>query len=423
MFLPVGTITTSSGEIYQKNVTKCNYYHLMKTNRLDVLENLRNNQGVRSIYLDYQASTPLDHRVLSAMLPFMTSEFGNPHSSEHSIGWAANAAVEKAQAQIADYIGSLPEEIILTSGATESNNLAIIGLGYAAMSKNISRRTILVSSIEHKCVLGAARFLTRFGFVVKHIPVTQDGIIDMQQFREMLGNDVLLVSVMTTNNEVGTVQPISEIGALCSECGALFHTDAAQACYENLDVIDNNIDFMSLSAHKIYGPKGIGALFVSNTAKLKPEPLLYGGGQQFGFRSGTIPTFLAAGFGEAAEIMTQCKQDERTELERLRNHLLNEIKAKIPGIRVNGSMSHRHPGNLNLLMPSIESKQLIYSIQPKVAFSTGSACTSGVIEPSHVLKAMGLSTSDAEHSFRITVGRFTDEDDIRAAVNLISDKA
>lgn len=392
----------------------------MKNNRSDLLSNSLYSQPVSSIYLDYQASTPVDKRVLEAMLPFMTGEFGNPHSSEHAMGWQAEKAVELARSQVADYIGALEDEIIFTSGATESNNLAIIGIGYAAMSKKIDRKTILVSSIEHKCVLGAARFLTRFGFNIIHIPVGADGLVNLQQLESMLTDDVLLVSIMTANNEVGTVQPIKEIGKLCVERGILFHTDAAQGCYEQLDVIDNNIDFMSISAHKMYGPKGIGALFISNNAYLKPEPLFYGGGQQSGFRSGTIPAFLAVGFGKAAEIMSQEKETEAENLKKLRMQLLGEIKAKIPDIRLNGSFDHRHPGNLNLFIPAIESKQLIYSIQPSVAFSTGSACNSGVIEPSHVLKAMGLSTSEAEHSFRITVGRFTDEEDIHKAVEAIS---
>lgn len=395
----------------------------MKSNCLEIFENSQYYQDVKEIYLDYQASTPLDKRVLSAMLPFMTSEFGNPHSSEHAIGWQANDAVENAREQVADYIGALSEEIIFTSGATESNNTVIIGLGYAAMTKNISRKTILISAIEHKCVLGAARFLSRFGFNIQHIPVKSDGVIDLEQFRSMLTDDVLLVSVMTTNNEVGTVQPIAEIGQLCHANGMLFHTDAAQGCYENLDVFDNNVDFMSLSAHKIYGPKGIGALYISNNAYLKPEPILYGGGQQLGFRSGTVPAFLTVGFGEAARIMADEKEAERNELLRLRGMLLSEIQKRIPGVVVNGSLDNRHPGNLNVLIPSIESKQLIYSIQPHVAFSTGSACTSGVIEPSHVLIAMGLSTADAEHSFRITVGRFTDENDIVMAAESIAAKA
>ena len=405
-----------------QNVHKLQNVIKMKNNCIEILKNTPYYQDNNEIYLDYQASTPLDARVLNVMLPFMTTEFGNPHSSEHAIGWKANAAVEHAQAQVADYIGALDEEIVFTSGATESNNFAIIGIGYAALTKGISRKTILVSAIEHKCVLGAARFLTRFGFNIQKIPVNSDGIIDIDQFKSMITDDVLLVSVMTTNNEIGTVQPIKEIGRICSENGVLFHTDAAQACYENLDVIENNIDFMSISAHKIYGPKGIGALFISNNAYLKPEPILYGGGQQLGYRSGTIPAFLTVGFGEAAEIMSNIKNTERVDLARLRNKLLAEIQHKIPGVKINGSLEHRHPGNINILLPTVESKQLIYSVQPNVAFSTGSACTSGVIEPSHVLKAIGLSTSEAEHSFRMTVGRFTDDDDIAKAIEIISEK-
>lgn len=395
----------------------------MKANCLEILAKTKYYHDNNGLYLDYQASTPLDNRVLDSMLPFLTTEFGNPHSSEHALGWKANEAVENARNQVADYIGALDEEIVFTSGATESNNFVIIGLGYAALTKNINKKTILVSSIEHKCVLGAARFLTRFGFNIQKIPVTHDGIVDLEQLKTMLNDDVLLVSVMTTNNEIGTVQPIKEIGKLCTENNVLFHTDAAQGCYEDLDVFENNVDFMSLSAHKIYGPKGIGALFISNNAYLKPEPIMYGGGQQQGFRSGTVPAFLTVGFGKAAEIMSTSKDEERLELSRLRDKLVSEIRGIIPDMRINGSMTHRHPGNLNILLPSIESKQLIYSVQPHIAFSTGSACTSGVIEPSHVLKAIGLSTSEAEHSFRITVGRFTDDSDIEKAVEIITNKA
>lgn len=371
------------------------------------------------IYMDYQSTTPLDPIVLKTMLPYMTSEFGNPHSSEHAFGWQANKAVEQAKAQVSSYINALENEIVFTSGATEANNLAIIGTGYAALDKS-NRRTILVSTIEHKCVLGSARFLERFGFTVKKIPVLKDGHIDLEQFKSMLSEDVLLVSVMATNNEIGVNQPIKEIGMLCHEKGSIFHVDAAQGAYSNLDVLESNVDLLSLSGHKVYGPKGVGALFISQENPCKPAPIILGGGQQDGFRSGTIATPLVVGMGAAFDLMTNVKKDEIVKLSKLRNNLLNGLKQNIPSLQVNGSLTDRHPGNLNLTIPHIRAQQLILSLQPKLCFSTGSACTSGIPEPSHVLKALGLSTEEAESSFRMTVGRFTTDKNIQEAIDLIS---
>lgn len=371
------------------------------------------------IYMDYQSTTPLDPVVLKTMLPYMTSEFGNPHSSEHAYGWHANKAVETAKAQVASYIGALENEIIFTSGATEANNLAIIGTGYAALDKS-KRRTVLVSAIEHKCVLGSARFLERFGFTIKKIPVLKDGHIDLEQFKGMLSEDVLLVSVMATNNEIGVNQPIKEIGTICHEKGAIFHVDAAQGAYSNLDTLENNVDLLSLSGHKVYGPKGVGALFISQDNPCKPTPIILGGGQQDGFRSGTVATPLVVGMGSAFDLMASVKKEEIAKLSELRDMLLNGLKQNIPTLQINGDLADRHPGNLNLTIPHMRAQQLILSLQPKLCFSTGSACTSGIPEPSHVLKALGLSTEEAESSFRITVGRFTTDEDIQETINLIS---
>jgi cysteine desulfurase len=370
------------------------------------------------IYLDYQASTPLDPRVLESMMPYMTIKYGNPHSSEHFIGWAANEAVEKAKNQVSAYLNALDDEIIFTSGSTESNNLAIVGIGYAALDKSKQRR-ILVSSIEHKCVLGASRFLTRFGFTVEKIPVEPDGLIDLDKFTSLLSDNVLLVSVMSTNNEIGVNEPIRDIGRLCKERGIIFHVDASQGAYANLDVLETNADLMSLSAHKIYGPKGTGALFISQSASLKPVPLMNGGGQQGGYRSGTLPAFLAVGMGEACSIMQDKKATEAENLKSLRTRLYAGMKLIFPSIRLNGSFPERHPGNLNFTIPDIDAKQFILSLQPHIAFSTGSACTSGIIEPSHVLKAIGLSTEEADSSFRMSVGRFTPVDEIDRAITII----
>ena len=379
------------------------------------------NSMTTNIYLDYQASTPLDKRVLEEMLPYMTTEFGNPHSSEHSFGWKANEAVEKAKETISSYIDALSDEIIFTSGATESNNLAIIGTGYAALEKS-NRRTIIVSSIEHKCVLGAARFLERFGFNIKKVPVLSDGKIDLSTFKELLNEDVLLVSVMATNNEIGVNQDLSTIGDLCKKNGSIFHVDAAQGGYANINVIDNNIDLMSLSAHKIYGPKGIGILYINQSLEIKPQPIIHGGGQQDGYRSGTLPVYLAVGMAKAVDIMSEIKEKEKEEISSLRNKLLEGLKNIIPELKINGSMDDRHPGNINILIPNKDARQLILSLQPNIAFSTGSACTSGIQEPSHVLKAIGLSTNEAEQSFRMTVGRFTCVDDVNKTLEILAEK-
>jgi cysteine desulfurase len=382
------------------------------------------NQGCiqnHTIYLDYQASTPIDNRVLDAMRPYMAEKFGNPHSSEHAMGWAANEAIEMAKNQVASYINSLDDEIIFTSGSTEANNLAIIGLGYAALDTS-KRRTILVSSIEHKCVLGASRFLSRFGFVIKKIPVEKNGTINVDNFKTMISDDVLLVSVMSTNNEIGVNEPIRAIGEICKESGILFHVDASQGAYSNIDVVENNIDFMSISAHKIYGPKGIGVLFINQAALLKPIPIMNGGGQQGGYRSGTLPTFLAIGIGEACSVMQAERKGEAAKLKELSNMLFKGLKNACIEIRLNGDPEYRHPGNLNITLPNMDSKQLIFSLQPHIAFSTGSACTSGIIEPSHVLKSIGLTTEEADRSFRISAGRFTNESDIHRAIALISAK-
>ena len=386
--------------------------------KIDNIGENRLSLNTPSIYLDYQATTPLDERVLNTMLPYMKDKYGNPHSSEHSLGWEAEKAVEFAKSQIANYINSLEDEIIFTSGATESNNLAIIGLGYSAL-KNSNRRTILVSAIEHKCVLGASIFLKQFGFKIEKIPVESNGLIDINKFQSMLSNDVLLVSVMSTNNEIGVNLPVSIIGELCKKNDTIFHVDASQGAYTNIDVIENHIDLMSLSAHKIYGPKGIGCLYINQYSNIKPLPLIFGGGQQYGYRSGTLPVFLIVGFGESCSIMSTIKKDEALKLSSLSSQLLNGLKNSCSELKLNGCPHNRHPGNLNITLPSIESKQFITLLQPKLALSSGSACTSNNIEPSHVLKAIGLSTEEADRSFRLSVGRYTTTNEIKTSITLI----
>lgn len=371
--------------------------------------NLKNNE--KKVYLDYQATTPLDSRVLEIMLPYMTDVYGNPHSSEHAFGWEANKAIERAKTQVASFINALDDEIIFTSGATESNNLAIIGTAYAALQSS-KKRTILVSAIEHKCVLGAARFTEKLGFNVKKIPVQRDGQINLDALTKMIDNDTLLVSVMATNNEIGVNEPLTLIGDMCKNNDVIFHVDAAQGAFANIDVIDTQADLMSLSGHKVYGPKGIGALYISQQSNIKPQPIIYGGGQQDGFRSGTLCPFLVAGIGAAFDIMKKEKDEEANHDRKLRTILLNGLKDIFPSLVLNGSLENRHPGNLNITLPNVDARQFIFNLQPAIAFSTGSACTSGITEPSHVLRAIGLSTAEADASFRMTVGRYTTEDDV-----------
>ncbi len=380
--------------------------------------NLKNNE--KKVYLDYQATTPLDSRVLEIMLPYMTDVYGNPHSSEHAFGWEANKAIERAKTQVASFINALDDEIIFTSGATESNNLAIIGTAYAALQSS-KKRTILVSAIEHKCVLGAARFTEKLGFNVKKIPVQRDGQINLDALTKMIDNDTLLVSVMATNNEIGVNEPLTLIGDMCKNNDVIFHVDAAQGAFANIDVIDTQADLMSLSGHKVYGPKGIGALYISQQSNIKPQPIIYGGGQQDGFRSGTLCPFLVAGIGAAFDIMKKEKDEEANHDRKLRTILLDGLKDIFPSLVLNGSLENRHPGNLNVTLPNVDARQFIFNLQPAIAFSTGSACTSGITEPSHVLRAIGLSTAEADASFRMTIGRFTTEDDVSFVLSNIKD--
>jgi len=380
------------------------------------------NTKKHTIYLDYQSTTPLDPEVLIKMQPYMTEFFGNPHSLEHKIGWDAQEAVEYSQHVISQFLNCLPDEVYFTSGATESNNLLILGLASKALEKKLSRKKILISSIEHKSILGPAKFLENSGFIVNKIPVLENGIIDIDQFSCLLSDDVLLVSIMTTNNEIGTNQPIKKIGELCKKNNILFHTDASQGIYTNLDIIENNIDFLSLSGHKLYGPKGIGILFINNNAGLQPKPLFYGGEQQNAIRPGTIPPFLTIGIAESIKKLISIKENEILKLQQQRELLLEGLKSYCNTIEINGTINNRHPGNLNLLIPTIESKRLIYILQPLVAISTGSACTSGEIEPSHVLQALGLSNSDIDHSLRISIGRFTRDAEIEKAIEFIGKK-
>jgi cysteine desulfurase len=365
------------------------------------------------IYLDYQATTPLDPRVLEAMMPYFTHQFGNPHSRSHSYGWEAEEGVEKARGQVAKLIGADEKEVIFTSGATESNNLAIRGV--AEFYKD--RKNHIVTTVtEHKCVLDTCRHLEQQGFEVTYLPVQKNGLVDLDALRAAVTDKTVVVSVMAVNNEIGVIQPLAEIGKICREKKAFFHTDAAQAAGKiPLDVEAMNIDLMSISGHKIYGPKGIGALYVRRKPRVRLVPLIVGGGQERGFRSGTLPSPLCVGLGEAAEIAMKEMESEAKRLTKLQQRLLKGLQDRLSEIYVNGDLDHRIPGNLNISFAYVEGESLMMGIK-NLAVSSGSACTSASLEPSYVLRALGVDEELAHTSLRIGLGRFTTEHEVDTAV-------
>jgi cysteine desulfurase len=373
--------------------------------------------GEFGVYMDYQASTPLDPRVLSAMLPHLEGAraLGNPHAADHAYGWSADAAIAESREAIARLIGADADEIVFTSGATEANNLALLG---AARAARPGRREIVVSAIEHKCVLEVARALVDEGFLLRVAPVRNDGVIDLDELAALVGHRTAVVSVMAVNNEVGVVQPVRAVAELCNSVGAMFHSDAAQAlAVEQIDVEDWKVDLLSLSAHKAYGPKGIGALYVGREKRSLIRPIMFGGGQENGLRPGTLPTPLCVGFGEACNILRRELTSEAERVRELRDRFLELLRIRIPDLSVIGTMANRHAGNLNVRIPGIEAELLLAAARPKLAAATGSACTSGVTEPSHVLTALGLSPIEAAEAVRLSIGRFTKDADIDAGVS------
>jgi cysteine desulfurase len=365
------------------------------------------------IYLDYQATTPCDPRVVEAMIPYFTQKFGNPHSRNHHHGWEAESAVEKARAQVASIIGADEREVIFTSGATESNNLAIKGV----MRFHKDKRNHLITTVtEHKCVLDSARHMEMEGVDVTYLPVQQNGLIDVEALKAAITPKTALVSIMAVNNEIGVIQPLAEIGKICREHRIYFHTDAAQAVGKiPLDVNVMNIDLMSISGHKIYGPKGIGALYVRRKPRVRLEALIHGGGQERGFRSGTLPTPLCVGLGEAAEIAQREMGAEAERLRFLRNKLLEGMTKALPEVYVNGDLEQRIPGNINLSFAYVEGEGLMMGIK-NLSVSSGSACTSASLEPSYVLRALGVEEELAHTSIRFGLGRFTTEQEVDYAV-------
>ena len=366
------------------------------------------------IYLDYQATTPMDPRVLEAMMPYFTHKFGNSGSRSHAYGWEAEEGTEKARAQVAKLIGADEKEVIFTSGATESNNLAIRGVAEFYKDRKYH---IITTVTEHKCVLDTCRHLEQQGFEVTYLPVRQDGLLGLDVLRAAITDKTVLVSVMAVNNEIGVIQPLAEIGKICREKKVFFHTDAAQAAGKiPLDVEALNIDLMSISGHKIYGPKGIGALYVRRKPRVRLVPMIVGGGQERGFRSGTLPTPLCVGLGEAAEICMKEMDVEAKRLKKLQDRMLNGLRAKLTDIVVNGDLEQRIPGNLNISFAYVEGESLMMGIK-NLAVSSGSACTSASLEPSYVLRALGVEEEMAHTSLRIGLGRFTTEHEVDTAVD------
>ena len=372
----------------------------------------------RPLYLDMQATTPVDPRVLDAMLPYFVDNFGNPHSRTHLYGWEAESAIEGARKDVAAIIGANPKEIIFTSGATESNNMAIKGIANFYKGR---KKHIITTQTDHKCVLDSCRYLQQHGWDVTYLPVRSNGLIDLDELRAAIRPDTAVVSVMAVNNEIGVVQPLKAIGELCRENKVFFHTDAAQAVGKiPLDVEDMKIDCLSISGHKIYGPKGVGAIYIRRRPRVRMEALISGGGQERGLRSGTLPTPLVVGLGAACRVAAEEMESDRAHAEALSKRLIDGISAKCANIQLNGDPSARYPGNVNMSFAYVEGESLLMGLK-EIAVSSGSACTSASLEPSYVLRALGVDEEMAHTSIRYGVGRFTTEEEVDRAVELTAE--
>ncbi|THW86406.1 cysteine desulfurase [Aureobasidium pullulans] len=377
-------------------------------------------QGTRPIYLDAQATTPTDPRVLDAMLPFFTGLYGNPHSRTHAYGWETDSAVEQARAHIASLIGADPKEIIFTSGATESNNMSIKGVA-RFFKRGGKKNHIITCQTEHKCVLDSCRHLQDEGFEITYLPVQSDGRVDMKELEAAMRPETMLVSIMTVNNEIGVVQPMEEIGKLCRSKKIFFHTDAAQAVGKiPLDVNKLNIDLMSISGHKIYGPKGIGACYVRRRPRVRLDPIISGGGQERGLRSGTIAPPLVIGFGEAARIAKEEIDYDTKRISALSKKLSDGLLA-MEHTTLNGSPEFHYPGCVNVSFAYVEGESLLMALKD-IALSSGSACTSASLEPSYVLRALGSSDESAHSSIRFGIGRFTTDAEIDYVLKAVQER-
>jgi cysteine desulfurase len=367
------------------------------------------------IYLDYSATTPIDPRVVEAMMPYLTEKFGNPASRSHQYGWDAETAVENARNEVAALVNADPKEIVWTSGATEANNLAIKGAANFYQGKG---KHLITLKTEHKAVLDTMRELERQGFEATYLDVLPNGLVDMAALEAALRPDTILVSIMAVNNEIGVVQPIAEIGELLRSKGILFHVDAAQATGKiDIDLSKLKVDLMSFSAHKTYGPKGIGALYVRRKPRVRLEAQMHGGGHERGMRSGTLATFMIVGMGEAFRLARLEMHEENKRITALRDRLLKGF-SDMPEIYVNGDLTHRVPHNLNVSFAYVEGESLIMAVRD-IAVSSGSACTSASLEPSYVLRALGLTDELAHSSIRFSIGRFTTEEEIDYTVDLL----
>lgn len=370
------------------------------------------------VYLDYAATTPVDKRVAEKMIPYLTETFGNPASNSHAFGWEAEEAVEKARADIAALINADSKEIVFTSGATESDNLAIKG---AANFYKTKGKHLITVKTEHKAVLDTMRELERQGFEVTYLGVQENGLIDLEELKAAIRDDTILISVMWANNEIGVVQDIPAIGEICRERKIVFHVDAAQACGKvPVDVEAAKIDLLSMSAHKVYGPKGIGALYVRRKPRVRLEAQMHGGGHERGFRSGTLPTHQIVGMGEAFRIAKEELEQDMVHYRKLRDIFLKGIEG-IEEVYINGDLGHRAPNNLNVSFNFVEGESLIMAVK-ELAVSSGSACTSASLEPSYVLRALGRNDELAHSSLRITFGRMTSEEEVQFAAELIKSK-
>jgi cysteine desulfurase len=387
-------------------------FRVPKTGGFEEAKIVRAKAEKKPIYLDLQATTPMDPRVLDKMMPFLTFQYGNPHSRTHQFGWDSERAVEDARAQVAALIGADGKEIVFTSGATEANNLCIKGIahfyGSSRDSQGRLRKHVITTQTEHKCVLDSCRQLESEGYEVTFLPVEhRTGLLRIEDLKAAMREDTLLVSVMAVNNEIGVIQPIHDIGRICRDRGVFFHTDAAQAVGKiPLDVNEMNIDCMSISGHKVYGPKGVGALYVRRRPRVRLYPLFSGGGQERGIRSGTVPTPLVVGLGEACALAQQEMASDTKHIKMLSDRLLNGLRSKIPHLVRNGDENQSYPGCINLSFAYVEGESLLMALK-KIALSSGSACTSASLEPSYVLRALGAQEDMAHSSIRFGIGRFT----------------
>ncbi|KAI9742175.1 MAG: cysteine desulfurase [Claussenomyces sp. TS43310] len=377
-------------------------------------------EGQRPIYLDMQATTPLDPRVLDAMLPFYSGLYGNPHSRTHAYGWETDKAVEQAREHIADLIGADPKEIIFTSGATESNNMSIKGVA-RFFGRSGKKKHIITSQTEHKCVLDSCRHLQDEGFDVTYLPVQSNGLVNMEELEAAIRPDTAIVSIMAVNNEIGVIQPIGDIGKLCRSKKVFFHTDGAQAVGKiPLDVNAMNIDLMSISSHKIYGPKGIGACYVRRRPRVRLDPIISGGGQERGLRSGTLAPALVIGFGEACRLAKQELPYDSRRIKKLSDRLLQGLLS-LEHTTQNGDPERFYPGCVNVSFAYVEGESLLMALKD-IALSSGSACTSASLEPSYVLRALGSSDESAHSSIRFGIGRFTTEGEIDYVLKAVTER-